>query len=87
MTETIHTDDPEHHLNLRCLQLSDYPDIKEIMEAVYQAAGGPVKEQIYKAQLTTFPEGQICIEDHGKVVAAAFSVIVDYKKLTRAGET
>ncbi|TDR23742.1 bifunctional GNAT family N-acetyltransferase/carbon-nitrogen hydrolase family protein [Marinicella litoralis] len=80
MTETIHTDDPEHHLNLRCLQLSDYPDIKEIMEAVYQAAGGPVKEQIYKAQLTTFPEGQICIEDHGKVVAAAFSVIVDYKK-------
>lgn len=80
MTETIHTDDPEHHLNLRNLKLSDYADIKQIMEAVYQAAGGPVKHQKYRAQLTTFPEGQICIEDHGKVVAAAFSVIVDYKK-------
>jgi len=30
--------------------------------------------------LKTFPEGQICIEDSGVVVAAAFSVIVDYDR-------
>src|SRR5690606_635568 len=44
--------------------------------------GWPLKN--YKAMLKTFPEGQICIEDNGKPVAAAFSVIVDYKKFGEA---
>ncbi len=69
-----------HHLQLTTLELSDYDDIKDLMDEVYREIGGawPVKK--YKAQLTTFPEGQICIRDKGKVVAAAFAVIVDYEK-------
>ena len=73
-------EESEHKLNLRHLKLEDYPDLKEIMDAVYPEFGGAWPEKKLKAQLNVFPEGQICIEDHGKVVAAAFSVIVDYDK-------
>lgn len=80
MTDLMNTEEPEHRLTLRHLRLDDYPDIKEIMDRVYDTMDIPRAEKKYKAQLTTFPDGQICIEDHGKVVAAAFSVIVDYDK-------
>lgn len=80
MSDNIHTDDSEHKLTLRNLVLDDYADVKDIMDRVYQDAGGACPEKKFRAQLATFPEGQICIEDHGKVVAAAFSLIVDYDK-------
>lgn len=80
MNENIFTEDPEHTLNLRNLKLSDFPDLKEMMDLVYPNLGGAGPENIFRAQITNFPEGQICIEDHGKVVAAAFSLIVDYDK-------
>ena len=51
-----------------------------MMAIIYPDMGGAGPEKIFKAQLSTFPEGQICIEDHGKVIAAAFSLIVDYDK-------
>ena len=34
----------------------------------------------YNNLLRKFPEGQICIEDNGQVVAAALAIIVDYSK-------
>ncbi|MAT50786.1 MAG: hydrolase [Porticoccaceae bacterium] len=68
----------EHHLKLRNLRLEDYDDLRKVMEAVYPNLGGAWPRKNYLIQLSTFPEGQICIEDNGKVVAAAFSVIVDY---------
>jgi predicted amidohydrolase len=80
MSDNIHIDDPEHKLTLRNLVLSDYSDLKSIMDMVYPDMGGVWPLKKYKAQLATFPEGQICIEDHGKVVAVAFSLIVDYDK-------
>ncbi|MDX1670213.1 MAG: bifunctional GNAT family N-acetyltransferase/carbon-nitrogen hydrolase family protein, partial [Limnobacter sp.] len=55
-------------------------DIKRIMASVYHSAGGAMPEVKYKSILKTFPEGQICIEDDGKVIAAAFAVVVDYDK-------
>ena len=71
---------PEHKLSLRSLRLSDYPDLQNVMNEVYPGMGGAWPEKKFRSQLTVFPEGQICIEDHGVVVAAAFSVIVDYDK-------
>jgi predicted amidohydrolase/GNAT superfamily N-acetyltransferase len=68
----------DHHLTLRNLRTEDYDDIREVMNAVYHSLGGAWSEKKYLTQLATFPEGQICIEDSGRVVAAAFSVIVDY---------
>lgn len=70
----------EHKLHLRHLQLDDYDDLKKIMDAVYPGMGGAWAEKKFRAQLKIFPDGQIGIEDHGVIVAAAFSVIVDYDK-------
>ncbi|KHG32886.1 bifunctional GNAT family N-acetyltransferase/carbon-nitrogen hydrolase family protein [Sulfurospirillum sp. MES] len=64
-------------LILRNLQAEDYGDVKRIMDRVYPTLGGWTIEE-FSAQLSTFPEGQICIEDDGKVIAAAQSLIVDY---------
>ncbi|MFT4789857.1 MAG: putative amidohydrolase/GNAT superfamily N-acetyltransferase, partial [Paraglaciecola sp.] len=71
-------DDPEHILELRHLTIEDYADVKELMDVVYAQVGGAWPLKNFQAQLNVFPEGQICIEDKGKVVAAAISVIVDY---------
>jgi septal ring-binding cell division protein DamX/GNAT superfamily N-acetyltransferase len=69
-----------HHLELRILEEDDYPTVKAIMDDLYKSSGGAVTKKIYLAQLTAFPEGQFCIANNGIVVAAAFSVIVDYEK-------
>ncbi|MDX1670080.1 MAG: bifunctional GNAT family N-acetyltransferase/carbon-nitrogen hydrolase family protein, partial [Limnobacter sp.] len=78
--EEVAEEHGEHKLKLRNLQLDDYEDIKRIMATVYHSAGGSMPEVKYKSILKTFPEGQICIEDDGKVIAAAFAVVVDYDK-------
>jgi len=70
--------DIAHKLNLRNIVLTDYEQIREIMNTVYSNAGGALTKREFKSQLKYFPEGQICIEDNGMLVAAAFSVIVDY---------
>jgi predicted amidohydrolase/GNAT superfamily N-acetyltransferase len=80
MSEIILSETPEHTLNLRHLTKEDWPALKEIMNRVYPVMGGAIPEKKFLSQLKIFPKGQICIEDHGVVVAAAFSVIVDYDK-------
>ena len=74
-TEQLH-----HRLKLRCLDASDYDAIREIMDLVYERAGGAWTRKQFGAMLSRFPQGQFCIEDSGKVVAAALSLIVDYKR-------
>ena len=71
-------EDTEHHFELRNLTLEDYQDVKALMDDVYRHVGGAWPYKNFKAQVNTFPEGQICIEDKGTVVAFAISVIVDY---------
>lgn len=80
MVDTTAPEESEFKLSLRNLNADDYQDLKKIMDQVYPNLGGAWPEKKFRAQLTVFPEGQICIEDHGVVVAAAFSVIVDYDK-------
>lgn len=70
----------EHKLTLRKLTLADFADVKVIMDKVYPNMGGGWPKKDYRSMLKTFPEGQICIDDNGKVAAAAFSVVVDYDK-------
>ncbi|MBS3785861.1 MAG: GNAT family N-acetyltransferase, partial [Gammaproteobacteria bacterium] len=70
----------EHRLRLRHLKLSDYADVKKIMDAVYPDLGGAWTRKQFSAQINRFAEGQICIEDNGQVVAGAISMIVDYDR-------
>ncbi|MGE5503489.1 MAG: GNAT family N-acetyltransferase [Actinomycetota bacterium] len=63
---------------MRVLHLDDYPDVKEIMDRVYPDLGGAWTAEQFASQLAHFPEGQICIEDQGRVVAGALALIVKY---------
>jgi predicted amidohydrolase/GNAT superfamily N-acetyltransferase len=73
----------KHKLLLRTLALEDYDGIAVLMSHVYDNLGGAWNNEQYIAQLTRFPEGQLVIEDNGVIIAAAFSMIVDY---TRFGD-
>ncbi|MGQ8365261.1 GNAT family N-acetyltransferase [Glaciecola sp. 1036] len=73
-------EDGEHLLELRHLTLDDFQQIKQLMNIVYEKDGGAFSKRNYHSQINTFPDGQICIEDKGTIVAAAFAVIVDYDK-------
>lgn len=70
----------QHRLRLRNLNLADYKAVHDIMEQVYKSMDGAWTREQFASQLARFPEGQICIEDNGKVVACALSLIVDYKR-------
>jgi len=70
-----------HRLILRQTRLEDYADIATIMERVYAGdLEGAWTRQQFESQIRRFPEGQLCIEDNGKVVAAAISLIVKYSR-------
>ena len=71
----------EYKLVLRGLTLRDYTDIKLIMDQVYADMGGAWKPQEYANLIAHFPEGQIGIEDNGKIVAAALAILVDAEAL------
>ena len=68
-----------HKLELRNLKLSDYEDIKEIMDLTYPGMGAWTSEQ-FTSMIKRFPGGQICIEDNGRVICAALSLVIDYSK-------
>ncbi|HJO34944.1 MAG TPA: GNAT family N-acetyltransferase [Gammaproteobacteria bacterium] len=71
----------EYRLRLRTLRAEDYDDLKAIMDAVYPGdLGGAWERDQFLSQLRHFPEGQICIEDNGRVVAGALSLIVNYAR-------
>ncbi|WP_170172650.1 bifunctional GNAT family N-acetyltransferase/carbon-nitrogen hydrolase family protein [Hymenobacter rigui] len=69
---------PAHKLVLRSLRRTDFKAVKAIMDKVYSNMEGAWAQDEYNALLKKFPEGQICIEDNGQVVAAALAIIVQY---------
>ncbi len=71
---------PRHKLKLRNLLLSDFDAVVEIMNQVYSDFGGTYTRDEFEEQMNRFPEGQLCIENKGRAVAIALSVIVDYSK-------
>lgn len=75
------TESESHRLILRQTRMEDYQDIAEIMDRVYAGdLEGAWSEAQFQSQIKRFPEGQLCIEDNGKVVAAAISLIVKYSR-------
>jgi len=70
----------QHRLRLRNLRLADYDDVRDIMDRVYPTMQGAWTREQFTSQLARFPEGQICIEDNDRVIAAAISLIVDYAR-------
>ncbi|MFO8022325.1 MAG: GNAT family N-acetyltransferase, partial [Perlabentimonas sp.] len=75
------TDNTDIRVNLRHLEIEDYLHLKEAMQKAYSESDGlHWKIEEIRNLLTLFPDGQLCIEVNGVVVACALSIIVDYKK-------
>ncbi len=77
----MNTQEYEHILETRNANISDYDDIKAIMDQAYRGMGGAWQPEEFGNLLALFPEGQICIEDKGHVVACALALIIDYNSL------
>ncbi len=68
-------------VDIRNLTYADYPELKQSMIECYDTLDEPYwEEEVVRKLIDLFPEGQICVTANGKVVAAALSIIVDYKK-------
>ncbi|MBU1168236.1 MAG: bifunctional GNAT family N-acetyltransferase/carbon-nitrogen hydrolase family protein [Proteobacteria bacterium] len=70
-----------HKLETRNLRISDYEDMRVMMDVSYSGMGGAWKKEEFATLLSLFAEGQICIEDQGVVVAVALTLIIDYSNL------
>ncbi len=68
----------ELHLNLRNLTPEDYPQLKRLMDAVYDDIGGAWSKLTIDKLIGEFADGQIIVEDDGKIVGVALTVLVDY---------
>jgi predicted amidohydrolase/GNAT superfamily N-acetyltransferase len=67
-------------LLLRNTRLDDYDEIASLMNRIYPNWDGAWSREQFESQIRRFPEGQICIEDMGKVVAASNTLIVDMQR-------
>ncbi len=74
----------ELHLRTRNLENADYPQVEKIMEQVYADIGGSWSYSSLSALIKDFPEGQIVIEDNGRVVAVALTVKCSYDRFSRS---
>ena len=70
-----------HKLGLRHLRLEDYEAVRNISNKVYKGVSEPWTKEEMSNLISRFGEGQVCIEDNGRPVAIALSVIVDFTLL------
>ncbi|WP_194756739.1 carbon-nitrogen hydrolase family protein [Aliidiomarina indica] len=70
------------HLQLRNLRNEDYPQLKALMDRVYDDIGGAWEEHTIRKLVREFPDGQICLEDNGVIVGVALTVQVTYDKFS-----
>ncbi len=74
------SDKQETLLTLRTITPDDYQQLAELMDAVYPDIGGAWPKATIQALVNAFPDGQIAIEDNGKLIAAALTIRVNYQQ-------
>ena len=67
------------HLKIREIKHEDYPQIKSLMDRVYYDIGGAWPQHTIDQLVNEFPEGQIALFDHDRLIGMVLSVQVDYK--------
>lgn len=70
--------EPDHQLVVRQLHVADAEDITRISTVVYESIGSYWTEAKFLELLKVFPKGQLGVEDNGRIVAFAFSLIINY---------
>lgn len=67
-------------INVRLLSKKDYSDLRKSMTEAYHGVGDVWTRENIVDLLDIFPEGQLCVEVNGRVVACALSLILNSKK-------
>lgn len=67
-------------IKVRLLSKKDYSDLKKSMTEAYQGQGDIWTRENIVDLIDIFPEGQLCVEVNGHVVACALSIILHSKK-------
>ena len=67
-------------IKVRSLSKKDYNDLKKSMSEAYHGVGEVWTRENIIDLIDVFPEGQLCVEVNGHVVACALSIILDSKK-------
>ena len=70
------------HIKVRNLEKSDYPQLKLLMDKIYDDIGGAWPEHTIFKLIDDLPEGQICIIDHDTIIGVALSVQVNYQRFS-----
>lgn len=70
------------HIKIRNLEKSDYPQLKLLMDKIYDDIGGAWPEHTIFKLIDDLPEGQICIIDHDTIIGVALSVQVNYQRFS-----
>ena len=67
-------------IKIRLLTKEDYADLKKSMTQAYHGIGEVWSRENLTELIDLFPEGQLCVEVNGRVVACALSIILDSKE-------
>ncbi|MGE8242432.1 MAG: carbon-nitrogen hydrolase, partial [Sphingobacterium sp.] len=67
-------------IQVRNLTKKDYVGLKKSMEQAYDGVGETWSKENIQDLIEIFPEGQLCVEIDGQVVACALSIILNSKK-------
>jgi len=67
----------EKDLILRSLRMEDYEQLVQLQLRCFPGMWPWSRQQI-ESQLGIFPEGQICIEHQGEIIASSSSLIIDF---------
>ncbi len=67
----------EQNIRVRQLTPDDYDAVTHVQERCFPGMPTWSREQ-FTSQVTTFPEGQLCVELDGRIVASSSSLIVDF---------
>ncbi|MER2491572.1 carbon-nitrogen hydrolase family protein [Catenovulum sediminis] len=70
------------HLSLVNIKDKDYPQVKKLMDRVYNDIGGAWPQETICQLISDFPEGQLGLMDEDKLIGIALSVQVDYSRFS-----
>ncbi|MCC2606339.1 bifunctional GNAT family N-acetyltransferase/carbon-nitrogen hydrolase family protein [Planctobacterium marinum] len=72
----------EQHILLKALTITDYQQVKTLMDEAYPDLGGAWPRHTLERLVKHFPEGQIGVFEGETLVGLAFSLRVDYQKFS-----
>ncbi|WP_313596311.1 carbon-nitrogen hydrolase family protein [Psychrobacter sanguinis] len=72
----------DFHLKIAEIKKKDYPQLKTLMDRVYVSLGGAWSKTTINTLIDSFPEGQIALFDHDKLIGMVLTMRVNYQSFS-----